>query len=214
MDNNIEPLLIGQRDFDCIGQVAHHCDWQQLCIYIREQQNLSLLPKIGPCLFDKLVAYDLGYCTSGGYDGENVLRHLWHGGRYTGCDGTPRVHFGLKRALIHWSYGAYVYRSSFVDTPFGMVQKMNQDSVPVDGPTLSSINKEQRSNAEDYYNMTMDYLCSVKDCDPISECHVCDCVSGCGCGHCSGQGSTLQRRSFRFRNITKFDNVDKNRDRR
>lgn len=203
VQNNIEPLLISQEDFECIGQVAKHCDWQKLCIYIREQQNLSLLPKIGPCLFDKLMAYDLGFCISGGYDGENILKSLWHGGRYTSCDGTPNVHFGLKRSLIHWSYGAYVYRNSFTDSPFGMVQKVSQDSIPVDGKVLASINQEQRSNAEFYYKMTMDYLCSVKDCEPLSDCKVCDCVKGCGCSHCDGNGRTLQRRGVKFSNISR-----------
>lgn len=198
---NSETLLINKYDFDCIGQVAKHCDWDQLCIYIREQQNLSLLPKIGQCLYDLVSRYVEGKCDT---EENKVLQSLWHGGRYEACDGQSKVHFGLKRSLVHWAYGAYMFRHSFVDTPFGVVQKVNQDSVPVDIKTLNAINKEQRSNAEYYYGLTMEYLCSVKGTSPIIDCKVCDCVKGCGCNHCKGKGATQQRRGARFKNITKY----------
>lgn len=203
--NNLEPLLIDKYDFDCIGQVAKHCDWETLCIFIREQQNLSLLPKIGSCLYDLLVKYDLGYCVSGGYEGEDVLRHLFNGGRYTGCDGTVKMHFGLKRSLVHWAYGAYIYRHGIVDTPFGAVQKLHQDSVPIDMKVLKTLNIEQRSNAENYFKMTLDYLCGVKNCEPLAECNVCGCIDSCECNYCKtgGKGKTLQRRISKFANISK-----------
>lgn len=205
--HKLEPLLIGQRDFECIGQVAQHCDWDKLCIYIREQQNLSLLPKIGFCLFDLLMKQDLGFCISGGYEGTDILRHLFNGGRYRGCDGTTKMHFGLKRSLVHWAYGAYIYRHGIVDTPFGAVQKLNQDSVPVEMSVLKSLNLEHRNDAENYFEMTMDYLCSVKDCEPISECDICECISGCKCSYCHniGKSKTLQRRGVSFSNISKYE---------
>lgn len=208
----VEPLLITKEDFKCIGQVAEHCDWETLCTYIREQQNLSLLPKIGYCLFDLLMRYCEGWCVEGAINScdeyeTQVLKHLWIGGRYKACDGTIKVHFGLKRSLVYWSYGAYLYRHGVVDTPFGAVQKLNQDSVPVDIDVLNTINKEQRTNAERFFQMTKDYLCSVKDCSPISECKVCDCISDCACNTCKKgeKGRTLQRRGIMFSNISKHD---------
>src|SRR5690625_1735317 len=188
-----EKVLLMHVDFECIGQVARHCDWEQLCVYIREQQNLSLLPKIGSCLFSKV--YD--YLQSDEKD--DLMKLLWEGGRYCGCDGKTRFHFGLRRPLVHWSYGAYIYRHSAVDTPFGVVQKVSDDSIPVDLKELRAINKEQRDNAEYYFEMTKDFICSVsKDLG----CNTCDC--GCVCNYCSGRGASLQRRNVKFDNIKKI----------
>lgn len=200
-----EPLLISKEDFACIGQVAKHCDWEQLSIYIREQQNLSLLPKIGQCLFDLMIKHVEGWCLEPKEcddTNDGVIDHLWNGGRYTSCDGSVKLHFGLKRSLVHWAYGAYVLRHGLVDTPFGMVKKLNQDSIPVEDKLLESLNREHRSNAEYYYAMTRDYICSVKSCDVINECYQCGC--SCQCGHCKdGGGATLQRRGSTFKNISK-----------
>src|SRR5690625_1641713 len=188
----MEELLIDKKDFECIGQVAKHCDWEQLCIFIREQQNLSLLPKIGQCLFMDI------YDNIVNEKDDETLDSIWNGGQYIGCDGKARIHFGLKRSLVHWAYGAYIYRHSAVDTPFGLVQKVNQDSVPVEMKEARNMNIEQRNNAKYYFDMTKDFICSVKS---DLDCNVCDC--GCECSYCAGGGKTLQNRGNRFGNVYK-----------
>lgn len=202
-NRTLEPILIDQADFDGVVQVAKHCDWEQLQIFIREQQVLSLLPKIGNCLYEMFVRYDQGWCVSGTYEGNDIIKHLFCGGRYIACDGTVKMHFGFKRSLVYWAYGAYVYRHGMVDTPFGVVQKVNQDSIPVDVKELGRLNNEFRSNAEYFYRLSLDYLCSVKDKEPISNCNVCSCITDCRCSHCDGKGATLQRRGVRFKTVYK-----------
>lgn len=201
----VEPLLICKDDFKCIGKIAKTCDWEELCIYIREQQNLSLLPKIGHCLYDLLIRYEQGWCVSGTYEGQDIVKHLFCGGRYVACDGTTKVHFGLMRSLVHWSYGAYILEHGIQDTPFGAVQKLNQDSVPADPSILKNRNITHRSNAEHYFNLTLDYLCTVKDCDPIAACNICGCIKDCSCSHCKGlgKGHTQQRRGIAFNNVSR-----------
>lgn len=218
----LEPLLIEKSDFDCIGQVAKHCDWEQLCIYIREQQNLSLLPKIGQCLWNMILCYkmykdcideveegDPEDCDPCNYAEDpvtqNIFDNLICGGSFTGCDGTKKIHFGIQRMLVHYAYGAYVYRHGFVDTPFGVVQKMNQDSVPAPMKELRSLMKEHQSNAEYYWQMTKDYLCTLKDVPPFSDCLDCvHCECDCRCNHCKGKHKTLQNRGPKFSNVSKF----------
>lgn len=192
----METLLIEKSDFACIGQVAEHCDWDQLCIYIREQQNLSLLPKIGQCLYAKLYDY------LNNEEGAENLDALWNGGKYTGCNGSESVHFGLKRMLVHYAYGAYIYRHGYVDSPFGVVQKVHQDSIPAPLKELKSLNLEHRNNAEYYWGMTKDYICSMSKESPFDDCYSCGSCS-CRCGHCSGNKRTLQNRGMRFKNIEK-----------
>jgi hypothetical protein len=208
-NRELEPLLICKEDFESIVQISKSCDWDQLTQYIREQQNLSLLDKIGPCLFDKLLKYCQGYAIKGesgtcSEQEEDVLRHLFIGGRYKACDGETKMHFGLKRSLVHWAYGAYMHKHSFVDTPFGVVQKLNQDSVPVDPKELKNIDIEQRSNAEYYFKLTKEYLCSVKNCEVIKDCNICDCITDCSCKHCKNEARTKQRRGVKLKNISKY----------
>lgn len=209
-NRQLEPLLISKSDFGQVVQVAEHCDWDQLTMYIREQQNLSLLPKIGACIYDKLLRYCQGYCIEGESGScteqeTDVLRHLFIGGRYVACDGQIKMHFGLKRSLVHWAYGAYIYRHGVVDTPFGAIQKLSNSSVPVNIEELAKINKEQRFNAEKYFQLTKDYLCSVKDCPVLASCNICDCIKDCKCDYCCNKavGKTQQNRGLRFKNISK-----------
>lgn len=214
-NRQLEPLLINKSDFGCVTQVAQHCDWDQMTMYIREQQNLSLLPKIGACLFDKLLRYCQGFrmeMASGSCSEqeEDVLKHLFIGGRYEACDGTIKMHFGLKRSLVHWTYGAYIYRHGIVDTAFGAVQKISESSLPIDLKELSKINVEQRNNAEFYFQMTKDYLCSVKDCPVLADCNICDCIKDCKCNTCCNKatGKTKQNRGVRFKNISKYEDYE------
>lgn len=208
MKNNFEPVILCEDDFKGIVQVSSHCDWNQLCFYIREQQNLSLLPKIGQCLFDKILKYSQGWFLKSNpcqEDEADILKHLLLGGRYQACDGSSKIHFGLKRVLVHWVYGAYVYRHGIVDTPFGVVQKVNNDSIPIDVTILKNLNIEHRNNAEYYWSLTKDFLCSVKDCPELADCNICDCIKDCRCSTCSKKTNTLQRRGSKFSNISKFD---------
>lgn len=191
----MEQLLLNREDFDCIGQVAEHCDWNQLCIFIREQQNLSLLPKIGHCLYRRLESHLNGESIKG-------FESLWNGGSYTSCNGSEKIHFGLKRILVHYAYGAYVYRHGYVDTPFGVVQKVNTDSIPAPIKELKSLNIEHRNNAEYYWEMTLDYICSVKKDPEFNECYSCGSCN-CSCGHCDGRGKTKQNRGISFKNISR-----------
>lgn len=205
----LEVLLINQADFDCIAQVAKHCDWEKLCIYIREQQNLSLVPKFGYCIYKKLLTYhqytiDQNLAATGWTEEQlEIIQNLFEGGEYTACDGEPKYHFGIKRILIHWAYGAYAYRGSATDTPFGQVQKLNQDSVPVPLDDLKKLNFDHRNTAQEYFTMTKEYICAKKEDDPLKECNPKVCIKDCECSHCKKhpRRQTLKNRNDKFYTI-------------
>lgn len=189
---SIEDGLISKSDFECIGQIAKHCNWDQLCIYIREQTNLWLIPKVGFCLINKIIE-----------NPENeILKKIWEGSDYE-CLGQKKVHFGLKRVLIHASYGAYIFRHGYIDTAIGVVQKINQDSVPAPINELKSIMNEHYKSADIYFEMTNDYICTIKDEYIIKDCIQVDCKK-CGCGKQNEQ-KDLQTRSPFGSNISKWD---------
>lgn len=204
MSCNLETLLIEKSDFDCVGQVAKHCSWNDLCIYIREQQNLYLLPKIGYCLFSKLMANP---------EDEDIQKLLC-GGEYTGCNGIVKYQFGLKRVLAHATYAAYVYRHGFQDTSVGVVQKLNDNSLPAPLSELKSIKNEHYTNASLYFEGVKDYICTIKNNELLKDCF-CEgsfanlidygnFIDSINCNSCCGNGTQQQqRRQYTFNNITK-----------
>lgn len=189
---NIEENLITKADFECIGQVAKHCNWEQLCIFIREQTNLWLIPKVGYCLVDKITS-----------NPENaIIQKIWCGSEYE-CDGKIKIHFGLKRALVHAAYGVYCFRHGYIDTAVGVVQKINQDSMAAPINELKSIMNEHYKNAEIYLDMVKDYICSIKNEEIIKDCIQFDCQN-CGCGR-ESKNMGIQTRSPFGSNINKWD---------
>lgn len=192
LDCNLEENLITKSDFEFIGQVAKHCNWEQLTIYIREQTNLWLIPKIG---------YSLVNLIAKNPDNE-LLTKIWCGAEYI-CGGKSKVHFGLKRVLVHASYGAYIFRHGYTDTASGVVQKINQDSMPAPINELKSIMNEHYRNAEIYLEMTKDYICSIKNEEIIKNSIQVDCKD-CGCEQYNGTVA-VQTRGLFGGNIRKWD---------
>ncbi|WBV60245.1 hypothetical protein PFY12_14550 [Chryseobacterium camelliae] len=189
---NLEENLITKADFECVGQVAKHCNWEQLCVYIREQTNLWLIPKVGYSLINKIVDNQ-----------ENqFIKNIWCGSEYS-CGGKTKVHFGLKRVLIHASYGAYIFRHGYTDTAVGVVQKINQDSVPAPINELKSIMNEHYKNAEIYLDMVKDYICSIKNEEIIKDAFQFDCKD-CNCGD-QIREIGIQNRGMFGGNIRKWD---------
>lgn len=189
---NIEDNLIEKSDFECIGQVAKHCNWDHLCVFIREQTNLWLIPKVGYCLIKQITENQES----------EIIKNIWCGSEYE-CNGKTKVHFGLKRVLIHASYGAYIFRHGYIDTAVGVVQKINQDSVAAPINELKSIMNEHYKNAEIYLDMVKDYICSIKNEEIIKDCIQFDCKN-CGCGS-ENNKTDIQTRSPFGSNISKWD---------
>lgn len=185
---NLENIWIDKSDFDCIGQVAKHCDWDQLCVFIREQKNLFIIPKIGYCLVKIIDANP----------SDETVQKLLCGGEYEKPDGTPGYFFGLKRVLTHASYAAYIFRHGMVDTPFGVVQKLNQDSLPTPLNELRSIKNEHYNNALLYMDDFKAFLDTFKDVPLLSDCFENSCNPG-------QDNVQTQRRQYSFANITKDD---------
>lgn len=186
-----EQLLISIEDFECIGQIAKHCNWEQLCMFIREQQNLFLLPKIGYCLLSKLLNTENA--------ADPTIIKILCGGEFTDAVGNKQYFFGLKRVLVHASYAAYIFRHGLVDTPFGVVQKLNQDSLPTPLNELRSIKNEHYNNAELYFSQFKDFFYSIREESIISECYQDTC------GKMGIIEGPTQRRQYSFSNISKND---------
>lgn len=170
----MEKLLIQQNNyreyFKGVIQVAENCDWNVLQNYIRERQNIDVLKILGSCFYTDVLKNieELEY------------QVLLNGGEYEALSGNKKIHFGLRRVLAHYSYGAYVYRKGFVDTPFSVVVKQSQDSIPVPTNELRNLKIEHRNIGDYYWELTRDYLCDNRDAFTLfnsNECKNCETTS-------------------------------------
>lgn len=182
-----QVLLVNRNDFECVTQLSTHCDWDVMDFYITERQNMDLCGLIGqPLLIDVIENR-----------GDEKYDNLLNGCKYEGCDGLTYNHFGLKRVLVHFSYAAYVYRKGFVDTPFAVVQKMHKDSIPVPTNELRSLHNEHRKIANEYWQMTKNFLCNNTKIYPLfdnCDCTPCSSKDKCG-GKCRGSRTKSIRRN-------------------
>lgn len=177
MDN-----LITQQDFNCIGQVAVHCDIPKLCIAIQEAQIFDLLPLLCADFYKDIV------------DNINNASHsdLWNGSSFIGCNSKTEIHFGLKRVLVYYAYSRYILLNSYNDTPNGLVQKQNEFSIPTPLKEIQAFSDKYRNMAKDAFDLTLKYLCKNKETFTkfdATKCH-------CSCESCNG-GTTKKQFGIR-----------------
>lgn len=76
-------------------------------------------------------------------------------------------HLGLKKVISIFANARYVLFGSNTDTPFGLVQKGHQDSVPVSGTTKRDIYTKDRQTAAQYFSDIALFLDNNKDTYPL-----------------------------------------------
>ena len=149
---NKDNLLIEIYDFECISDVVNNCTIDRLCSHITEAQDIHLSNKVGWSLLQKVIDNP----TSDDY------KDLMNGSTFEYC-GQTQKNFGLKRVLVHYSYGIYKYLNNYVDTSYGTVYKNVADSVPVDSKILKTIRDEHFNLANEYWKGVEMYLCANKE---------------------------------------------------
>lgn len=174
-----DELLIAEEDFDCIAELATSCDIDRLCPYITEKQDTDLLDLLGPGLFADVLA------NKDNPDYQDLLC----GSQYDVTCGTStkkRKHFGLKRVLVHLSYGEYALYSGMVPTPFSFERAQSPDSIPVSNEELTALRRKHIRIARKFWTLTHQYLCDYAedfeefdDCD----CKKCNCKEDCNCSN-------------------------------
>lgn len=192
-ENNIQ--LITRADFDCVGQVAMHCDNTKLCIAINEAQDFDLSELF--CEFSEDIfniwleveAYqnDPELPEPDNYD---LKVNLLCGGYYDGCSDKRRKHYGIKRILVYYSYARYLIINQNTDTASGTKQKTNEFSIPTPLKEVQSIADRYRTMGYESYKKTMDFLCVNKNVFSTfdnKECKECGCASS-DCGKTKAKG--------------------------
>lgn len=208
--------MLVKEDYNCIGQVAQHCDNDKLCISENEALEFDLSKLYCSFWFDileiwnEIIAYEIAVaecdldpeCTTPPIEPTNyeLKRNLIFGGEYENCNGKKRLHKGVKMVLIYYSYARYTMENQVSDTASGLVKKNNDFSTNVDYKELKDRSDKYRNFGLSTYNDTLHFLCANKSTFEwfnAKECGYC----GCGSDKCSG--TIAKGYGMRSQNISK-----------
>jgi hypothetical protein len=177
---NEDIKLVDRSDFNCIAQLATHCDNKKLCIAISEAQEFDLSGLLCDFWYDILEHID-----------NPEYKILLCGGTYEDCNRKAKRFPGLKRVLVYYSYSRYLLINEFNDTPSGNVSHTNDYSLAKSLKEISLFADKYRSMAYESWKKTELYLCSNKDKFPefnSVNCPKCRCIEDNCNGSTQSQG--------------------------
>lgn len=206
--NNIDTL-INQDDFNCVGEVARHCDLPKLCIAINEAQTFDL-SELFCDFWDEILdiwkeVEEYQNCVEVGEEecvipeNYDLKLNLICGGDFQTCSGKTRKHLGVKRILVYYAYSRYLIINGYNDTPNGSVNKTNDFSIPKPLKEVKDFADKYRTMGFESFNKTINFICSNKeDLGYEGKC------GGCGCGdHSCKSGTKAKGYGFKSRIIRK-----------
>lgn len=153
--------------------IANNIDPERINVYIRETESLDIAPVIGEKLFSQLsdlgsividnataeLQDENGGTVYSGIEGElpSDVHTLLNGGTYTGpCGELIRIE-GLRVAEAYLAYARFVRNHSINVTPFGVVQKVGDDSTAVSHATIESVALDAERIGKEYLGRTVRY---------------------------------------------------------
>ncbi|RZK79342.1 MAG: hypothetical protein EOO85_03910 [Pedobacter sp.] len=141
--------LISRTDIAQYRQISKSCNDDKLNEIILDAQIQDLLPLLGERLYNNIVASIEDY------------QELLTGGIYV-HDSLEYTNYGLKMLLSYFVYARYVMFSSYIDTPFSLVEKLGSDSKPVDASVKKTLYNDNRDSAFMIWNNIKNYLLRTK----------------------------------------------------
>ena len=158
----MEQLLIKRDTIAQFKQIAKTVYDDVLNQNILEAQFQDLKPLLGDNLYYDLI--------------NNVANYseLLLGGAYLDSGGVTHYNEGLNKCLTYYTYARYTMFGGVTDTPFSMVQKLNdQKSVPISTEfrkTMYTDNRQMAYNiwlsVEKYLILTNNILYQSNHCQP------------------------------------------------
>lgn len=137
--------LITRADIALYKQISKTPHDDKINEAIREAQLIDIKPLLGERLFYKILAAPADY------------EALLTGGEYT-YNGETYHSNGLKMVLCYYAYARYIYFGSAIDTPFSVVEKLNDNSRPVDPAYKKTVFTDSRATAASLWGSVHDYL--------------------------------------------------------
>ncbi len=184
---------IKKEDFDCIGQVARHCDLDKLCIATEEAKIFDVI---------ELFCFDFVDDVLNNWNSEeDEYKLLICGGKYTDKQGHNHYLLGFKKLWVYYSYSRYLLINQLNDTANGNVEKRNDFSLPTPLKEITDFSNKYRKMGLEVYKNLLEYLKENSEKYP----HFGNCKN---CGECGSEenhtgGKTKKMTGFSFTTITK-----------
>jgi hypothetical protein len=147
--------FITEIDIKEVINVNNGCCKNDLELHLDRALETIIIPKIGYCFYKNIVNNP---------SNEISIKII------DGCEFLNTIHYGLKRAIIYFAYADYLLLKSYQDTPFGIVQKVHNDSLPVPINELNKIKSKYEDLAEFNLNKTICYIDTVRANELFSDC--------------------------------------------
>lgn len=207
-----------QSDYNCIGQVAMHCNLEKLCIAQEQSTEFDLEELYCNdwidilAIWNEIIDYRIAVevcdadpdCDTPPTEPiDYALKvNLIEGGTYTNCNGKTATHNGVKRVLVYYSYGRYVLLNGNNDTASGLVTKTDQFAIPKTQKELEGIADQYRNMGLISFEKTIKFLCANKTTFDFFNSNTCKYKCGCGCDDNCG-GTKARGYGLRSSNISK-----------
>lgn len=188
---------IQPKDFQCVGDVAKHCDLSKLCLAVDEAKNFDLANLF---CYDFLSDVLQNWFISIDDEKYQQYYNLIIGGDYV-VDGKTYHNMGLKKVWIYYSYARYLLINQYNDTPNGTVVKQNDWSIPTPLKEVNDISNKYRNMGKQAYESVLGYLCANKESFPKFD--GCGCKLQCGCEGTCNCGHTKKITGFKFSTVRK-----------
>jgi hypothetical protein len=150
--------LITRSDIARYKQLAKTPHDDKLNEQVLDAQLIDLQPLIGETLFNKILAAPEDYA------------ELLDGGVYE-HDSISYTNYGLKMVLAYYAYARYIMFGSAIDTPFSVVEKLNDTSRPADAASKKTMYTLNRESAQQLWRNVKNYLIRTGQQDYISSVH-------------------------------------------
>lgn len=138
-------LLISKIDIGIYREISASVKDNKINPMIEDAQLLDLKPLLGERFYYDLVA------NVGNYSDLLNKKEYTHNGQTIESP-------GIKRVLIDFAFARYVMHGSQTDTPFGLVQKVGENSVAISRADKKEGYKHHQQIAMQYWSEVENYL--------------------------------------------------------
>ena len=186
-------ISLSPNDFECVGQLAKHCDNAKLCVSVDEAANFDMAPLL--CDLFPEVAENWESM-------EEPWSTLIGGGTFEDCKGKQKTQLGLKRVFIYYAYARYLVLNSYNDTPNGSVTKTNDFSIPKPLKEVEQFADKYRTMGYRTWKAVERYMCLNRDLFDGMDAIEC---RGCGCNDTCNGGTQAKGYGIKGSNISRWD---------
>lgn len=144
--------LITRNDIAKYRQISKSPNDAKLNEMILDAQMLDLQPLIGESLYNKILTTPEDY------------QELLEGSIYE-SDSITYTNYGLKMVLVYFAYARHIMFSSAIDTAYSVVEKLNDNSHPLDISSKKTIYNLNREAAYQIWENVKQYLIRTKHPD-------------------------------------------------